>query len=87
MKAFLTWHDRPFRKTHNLVEIGLQCAAVDPGLEPVLRRAAVLTEYAWKLRCPGELDEPSQEEADGALALAREVHDAVLQRLPPDVRP
>jgi HEPN domain-containing protein len=22
IKGFLSWHDRPFRKTHNLVEIG-----------------------------------------------------------------
>ena len=22
LKAFLTWHDRPFRKTHDLVELG-----------------------------------------------------------------
>ncbi len=29
MKAFLAWHDRPFRKTHNLIEIGEQCAAID----------------------------------------------------------
>jgi len=35
MKAFLTWHDVPFRKTHDLGVLGTQCAA------PVLARAAV----------------------------------------------
>lgn len=40
MKGFLTWHDRRFRKTHNLVELGEQCVAIDSGLEPVLREAA-----------------------------------------------
>ena len=29
LKAFLTWHDRPFRKTHNLTEIGQSCAELD----------------------------------------------------------
>ena len=37
IKGFLSWHDRPFRKTHNLVEIGQAATAVDPGLEPSLR--------------------------------------------------
>ena len=26
LKALLCWHDVPFRKTHNLVELGKQCA-------------------------------------------------------------
>ena len=46
MKGFLTWHGQVYRKTHNLVEIGEACAAIDPTLEPLLRRAAELTEYA-----------------------------------------
>jgi hypothetical protein len=45
---------------------------VDTTLEPPLRRAASLTDYAWKFRYPGEPEEPSIEEADEALALARE---------------
>ncbi len=86
MKGYLTWHDRPFRKTHNLVEIGQQVADLQPELEPLLRRAAALTEYAWKFRYPGDPDEPTQEEADEALAIAREVFDAILARLPNEVR-
>jgi len=26
LKGFLAWHDVPFRKTHDLAEIGRQCA-------------------------------------------------------------
>lgn len=87
LKAFLTWHDCRFRKTHDLVEIGGQCVGIDPTLEPLLRRAAPLTEYAWKYRYPGEVPEPTQAEAEDALALTREVIDAVLVRLPTEVRP
>ena len=36
-KSFLTWHDKPFRKTHNLVELGFQCTELDSSLEPLLR--------------------------------------------------
>jgi len=85
MKGYLTWHDRPFRKTHNLVEIGQQVAELQPELEPLLRRAAALTEYAWKFRYPGDPEEPTQEEADEALAIAREVFDTILARLPNEV--
>jgi len=42
-------------------------------LDPLLRRAAPLTEYAWKFRYPGDPDEATAEEATEALATAREV--------------
>ncbi len=87
MKAFLAWHDHPFRKTHNLIELGEACAAIDSGLESVLRRAAGLTEYAWKFRYPGEPEQPSPEEVEEALALAREVFGVILDRLPANLRP
>jgi HEPN domain-containing protein len=86
MKGFLTWHDRPFRKTHNLVEIGELCVSIDATLEALLRRAAVLTEYAWRFRYPGESRSPSGEESREALALAHEVYAAIHERLPGDVR-
>ena len=87
LKAFLSWHRVPFRKTHNLVELGEACCQIDPSLEPLLRRAAPLTEYAWKFRYPGDFDEPPAEEAAGALTVAREVFDSIRRCLPSDVRP
>ena len=74
LKGFLVWHDEPFRKTHNLVEIGRQCVAIDATLEGVVRPAARLTEYAWKFRYPGEALEPPVTEAQDAFALALVVY-------------
>ena len=37
IKGFLIWHNRPFRKTHNLVEVGQQCTAIDASLEDLVR--------------------------------------------------
>ena len=85
LKAFLCWHDVPLRKTHNLVELGEQCAGIEGSLEPLLRQAAVLTEYAWKFRYPGYAEEPELAEADEAVALARAVCQAVLDCLPDEV--
>ena len=87
MKAFLAWHDMPFRKTHNLEEIGAQCVAIDSTLRPVADQAAPLTEYAWKFRYPGQSDEPDRAEAEGALAAARNVYEEILIRLPAAARP
>lgn len=45
-EAFLAWHDKPFRKTHNLEELGEACLALDRSLKPVVDRAVPLTQYA-----------------------------------------
>ncbi|HAM58872.1 MAG TPA: DNA-binding protein [Candidatus Rokubacteria bacterium] len=87
LKAFLTWHDRPFRKTHDLVELGAQCVAIDASLEPLLQPAAPLTEYAWRYRYPGEPAEPTEAEVGSGLARARSAVAAILDRLPSDARP
>ena len=87
LKGFLTWHDRPFEKTHDLREVGSLCAELDSSLEPLLKTAAALTQYAWKFRYPGGVPEPMPEEAQQSLALARQVLDAILERLPAEVRP
>lgn len=87
LKGFLAWHDVPFRKTHNLEEIGFQCEEIDPTLKPLMDEVVPLTEYAWKFRYPGEAEDPSADEANGALAFARKVYQAILERLPKEVRP
>lgn len=87
LKGFLSWHDQPFRKTHNLVELGEACAAIHSSLEPLLRRAAPLTEYAWRYRYPGEPEELTRQETEAALAIGHEVFQAILAQLPAEVRP
>lgn len=86
MKAFLAWHDVPFRKTHNLEELGRQCTALDASLGSVADKAAPLTEYAWRFRYPGESGEPDRAEAEAALAAARSLYNAIASRLPPAAR-
>jgi hypothetical protein len=45
------------------------------------------TKLAWMYRYPGEPVELARDEAEKALALARADHDAILARLPGEVRP
>ena len=86
MKAFLAWHDRAFRKTHNLEEIGEACLSIDSSLKAIVDRAVPLTEYAWRFRYPGEAEAPTQAEAEEALEIARAAYRALLDRLPAEVR-
>lgn len=87
LKAFLSWHNVAFRKTHSLEEIGEQCLQIDSTLKPIIDRAVPLTDYAWRFRYPGEPDEPSVAEAQEALSIAHEVYEGVLIRLPEQTRP
>lgn len=87
LKGFLTWHGSIFRKTHNLVELGGACSAIEPALEATFREAAPLTEYAWKFRYPGEADQPNLDEARHALVVAEKVFQGVTAGLPAEARP
>jgi HEPN domain-containing protein len=82
LKAFLTWHETPFRKTHSLEEIGEQCITIDANLSSLIDRAVPLTEYAWKFRYPGEPESPTEEKAADALRVARDVYETTVGRLP-----
>jgi len=52
-----------------------------------MSRAGALTKYAWRFRYPGAPYEPALDEGRTAFNLAREVMDAILGRLPFEVRP
>lgn len=86
LKAFLTWHSIPFRKTHSIEDLGEQGLHIDESLAQTVDRAVPLTEYAWRFRYPGAPLPPTLEDAMQAIVLAKEVMDAVPVRLPHEVR-
>jgi len=77
LKAFLTRYDHPFRNTHDIGALAVACLEHEPSLEPLLRRSAPLTAYAWRFRYPGDISEPKGSDVEEALAIARRVVDAV----------
>jgi len=87
LKAFLTWHERPFAKTHDLEELRDACIAIEPALRQSLLGIGILSEYAVRVRYPGESSEPPAEEAEKALRLAQSVFDATTRLLPAGVWP
>jgi len=86
-KAFLTWHDAPFRKTHSIEEIGRACSAIDASLDGVVDEAVPLTEYAWAFRYPGAPNVPERGEAHAALDVAQRAVRAVVAKLPASAVP
>ena len=86
LKAFLTWHDQPFKKTHDLAALGKQCKVIDESLDLLIDRLDDLSPYAWAYRYPTSFAEPPPPEVDEASALAHTIVTEVLKRLPPEVR-
>ena len=76
-KAFLVSHDLPYRKTHDLNELGEQCAGLDPSLVPLFKEAADLTDYAVLFRYLDAPREPDEGEAIKAMETALRVLQAV----------
>lgn len=86
-KALLTFHNCPFRKTHNLEEIGEACLKIAPTLKTIVDEAVPLTEYAWAFRYPGDPEVPKPNEAQAALAVAKRIYKAILELVPDETHP
>ena len=86
LKALLVWHDHPFRRTHDLVELGTQCADLEPTLKDVILRLGPLTRFAWEYRYPGEAASPPVDATRQWVACVGGVLTAVESLLPPEVR-
>lgn len=82
-KAFLAYHNVPFRKTHDLRALGAQCMELDASLSPLLLEAADLTDYATVFRYLDAPREPNQEEANRALDIAQRLYEQVCRLLAP----
>lgn len=86
-KAFLTWHKQTFPKTHDLRLLGAKCITIDATLDGVSRSVAQISGYAVQARYPGPWGAPTVAEAQDAIRLARAMYDAVIARLPNEVKP
>jgi len=81
LKAYLARRQVEFPKTHSIRELLNLVGSVDSELSTSLLSASALTPYGVAVRYPGDIPEPTQQETEEALALARKVRDAVVSRL------
>ncbi len=77
LKAFLTWHQVEFPKTHDLGVLLELVATADSVLAASLNPIISLNPYGVELRYPGDAPELSQNEAQDALKWARKTADEI----------
>jgi HEPN domain-containing protein len=82
LKAFLCWHDKPFRKTHDLRELLDLACSIEPEMENLRGSIEALTPFAWEFRYPGESEEPSLEESKKYLQTANTFYQKIISYLP-----
>jgi len=87
LKAYLTFHDIPFRKTHSLEELGEASLRIDRSLSALVEDVVPLTEYAWVFPYPGEPRNPSLGETEAGLTLAHKLYGAIRTRIPKEAHP
>ncbi len=82
LKAFLSWHQVYFPKSHDLEKILSLVGTVDEELADSLKNIIILTPYGVELRYPGDRPEVSKAEARQTVELAEIVRDAIKKNLP-----
>ncbi|MEM5830450.1 MAG: HEPN domain-containing protein [Candidatus Aenigmatarchaeota archaeon] len=81
LKAFLVFHNKPFRKTHDIKELLDLCIEIDEEFKKLEDLGVeYLTEYATNLKYP-HFYEPTEEEAKEAIEIAEKVKEFVLKKL------
>jgi len=82
VKAYLVYHNKEFRKTHNLAELIESCVEIDAGFVELLKlNVHELTIYATELRYPEYFYMPTTGEAEKAIAVDERVKEFVTEKL------
>jgi len=81
LKAFLTWHQVAFPKTHDLEALLDLVEFENTSLAESLRDIIILTSYGIELRYPGDIPDTTDKEARKAVELADKVYRAVMASL------
>lgn len=84
LKAFLVFHNKRFRKTHDISELLEICKEIDRDFENILTEEEIsrLNFYAVESRYPESIDfEPEVEEAKEAIEIAEKVKEFVIKKL------
>lgn len=82
LKAFLTYHQIDFPKTHSMVALIDLCANKDNSFNDISDEADSLTDYAVEIRYPDDWYEPTLAETKKAFSIALKIKKLVLEKLP-----
>lgn len=87
LKAFLTFYEIDFQKSHNLVNLINLCSRQNAAFNRFHTHAEILTPYVTAFRYPGDYFEPEMEDVREAFRLAKEVLEFVSLLLAETDRP
>jgi len=82
LKAFLTYHEIEFEKTHAIEDLLLLASQIDDSFVEMIEEGKKLTPYAVEVRYPLLIQEPSEEETKELLRIAIKIKELVLKKLP-----
>jgi HEPN domain-containing protein len=82
LKAYLTYQNIVFRKTHDLDILIDLCSLSERSFQDLKDGADILTPYATEFRYPSDTIEPERQEAEEALEIANLILTFVLKSLP-----
>jgi len=86
IKAYLIYRDFVFDKTHNLNALLAICITFDAQFRQWEEAAEKLTPYATEFRYPSNGTEPTKEEAQEAITMAKAIVDFIIQLLPDEAK-
>ena len=82
LKAFLTYHEIEFEKTHAIEDLLLLASQIDDSFVKMIEEGKKLTPYAVEVRYPLLIKEPSEEETKELLRIAIKIKKLILKKLP-----
>ena len=81
LKAFLIFHGKPLKRTHDITTLIGECAKIDPDFEKLYKfNADELSDYAVDVRYGDVFYFPSKNEAREAIEIAEKVKKFVLEK-------
>jgi len=81
LKAYLTYYEIEFEKTHVLEDLIALASQIDTSFIELIQISKKLTPYAVEVRYP-LIEEPTEDEAKEAIEMAVRIKEFVLKKLP-----
>jgi len=81
LKAYLVFLNILFPKTHEIGELITKCETEDEGIKILKEEADFLTDYAVEVRYPDDWFEPTHDESEEAVEIAKKVRDYIASKI------
>lgn len=81
LKAYLSYYNKPLKKTHDLELLVEYCIEIDEEFERIYDIAVELTPFSTLFRYPGEIIEPDKKDVIEAIDKAEKIYNFVIRKI------